>query len=281
MPNAPVIVGASGNIGRAVVREFSQRGERVFTASRSRSAHHKYQHWHLDLASPSSFRNLKISEVSHLIFCAGVSGFRECDSQPQQSYQINVKALKPIVEFCKQSGIPITLISSNSVFNEEQLAANEETMPSPKSTYGKQKAAQEQLVLAYTNGRVIRVTKVMSLKTGVLRLWRDKLAKGEEILAFVDRYVSPLSRKTVAKFIVDDIGVGATGVRHLTSDNSLSYYDLALRLCAHVNVARCVQPVSAASFCDPMPRLPTLKCDGEFSHQVSTDREMDLILEGL
>lgn len=280
-----MIVGADGVIGRAVSAELLSSRIPFLRTSRKRHSSQHRDIFHLDLSSPVSIDRLDISQATSLIFCAGVTGYRECEREPARSRKINVGGLDLLTKKCSVAGVPITLISSSAVFSGDGLIMSEDTPVSPTSEYGEQKSDQEQIVLSEQSGRVIRLTKVFPDKAGLLMSWAKLLRGGQPIDAFLDHYVSPLSYKTVGSFIVEDMQKEATGVRHLSADGQLTYYEFANRMCEFLGVNGEVRAVLTDVDLDQrarrVPKNAALSCDAESSRQVSMLAEIKKIFRDL
>jgi dTDP-4-dehydrorhamnose reductase len=214
-----------------------------------------------------------------------MNGYRQCELEPARSREVNVTGLNLLHRKCSIASIPVTLISSSAVFSGDCLNRSEDAPVSPTSAYGEQKSDQERIVLSEPSGRVIRLTKVFPDIAGMLVSWAGILRSGRCIDAFSDYYVSPLSYRTVVNFIVEDTVKEEGGVRHLSPDGQLSYYELAKRMCEFLGANGEVRPVLNA-----VPRHqrahtlltnPVLNCDAPLSLQVSMHAEIQKIFRDL
>lgn len=281
----PMIVGSTGQIGSAVSCYLLRSGRAFISADRRPATSVLGHPRFLDLRNATSIQNLELSQVSHLIFCAGLVGFDVCAKHPGLSRDVNVTGLEILANRCEQAKVGLTLISSNAVFSGESPITNEESNTSPRTEYGAQKEAQERIVMSSAAGKIIRLTKVMSLTQGLLKSWFLTLHRGNHVTAFSDLSISPLSRYTVAKFIVDDLNNNALGVRHLSADSQISYFKLAEMMCDALGVSRAVNPLKASAHFDKNPLyLPTysyLTCERSGSRAVSMKQEIENIFRGL
>ena len=214
-----------------------------------------------------------------------MTGYRQCERESVRSREINVIGLNLLNRKCSEVGIPITLISSSAVFSDHCLNRSEGAPTSPTSEYGKQKSDQEKIVLSERSGRVIRLTKVLPDAAGLLASWVRSLRCGARIDAFSDYCVSPLSYHTVASFIVDDTLREGAGVRHLSPDGQLSYYELADKIRELLGANGDVRPVLTKVKQDQRtrnsPKNTLLACDTEMSRQVCMHTEIRAIVRDL
>ena len=285
MSKRPMIIGAESGIGRAISAEFRLRGIPVLGTSRRRQSCTRSDLHYLDLSNPNSIGQLDISQASSIIFCAGINGSRQCEIEPARSRKVNVTGLNLLNRKCSMASIPITLISSSAVFSDDCPNRSEDAPVSPTSAYGEQKSDQEKIVLSERSGRVIRLTKVLPDTAGLLVSWARTLRGGRCIDAFLDYYVSPLSYHTVATFIVDDTLKEEAGVRHLSPDGQLSYYELANTICEFLGASGEVRPLLNAAprtqRVHTLPKNTVLSCDAELSRQVSMHAEIQIIFRDL
>jgi len=280
-----MIVGAKGTIGKAIRAEFRRSDIPVLGTSRNKQSCTRSDTQHLDLSNSTSIEQLDISQVSSVIFCAGMTGYRQCEREPIRSREINVIGLNLLNRKCSDAGIPITLISSSAVFSDDCLNRSEGAPTSPTSEYGEQKSDQEKIVLSERSGRVIRLTKVLPDAAGLLASWASSLRFGQRIDAFSDYYVSPLSYRTVASFVVKDTLREGAGVRHLSPDGQLSYYELAGKIREFLGANGDVRPVltkvNQGQRTRTLAKNTLLACDTEMSRQVCMHTEIQAILRDL
>ncbi len=103
----------------------------------------------LDVTNPAQRdRFLEVHQPDRVVFCAALTGVDQCSSDPR-AHAVNVEA--PIAF---AGLVPTTLLSSNYVFGESGPHFPGDPT-SPVNTYGEQKVAAEQGVLAL-GGDVIR-----------------------------------------------------------------------------------------------------------------------------
>ncbi|GAB2829277.1 UDP-glucose 4-epimerase GalE [Lentzea nigeriaca] len=129
------MTGATGYVGRAVVRELRVHGHEP-VSSRQR------------LLEP--FGSIDADAVIHL---AGLSRVRESFEDPLSYYSVNVGGTLNLLEALQ--GRPFLLASTAGVYRPSDLPLTEESLREPSSPYAASKAAAEDLVAwAARSGRI-------------------------------------------------------------------------------------------------------------------------------
>lgn len=277
----PLVIGASGKIGQAIMAELSRLKKPAITTTRCGSREIPSQQMYLDLRDDSSIKELNLSSVSCIVFCAGVTSIEECKRNPEETKSINVDAFETLVKKCRASRTPVTLISSNAVFDGKRGNLSESSIPSPDTDYGIQKLSQEKIIRKFSAGKIIRLTKALSINHGILKSWRDALESGSEIQAFGDIYLSPVSFTSVAEFVVSDLETSTVGIRHLSANKQLSYYQLASIMCNYFGKGEPKKILSTSQLDSIVPiyrpQFALLDCERQSSRSLSLQRELEII----
>jgi dTDP-4-dehydrorhamnose reductase len=226
-----LIVGVDGMIGSklaelATVSEIRWRG----TSRRVGSQ------WQLDLTMhPDSWKIPPKTEIA--IICAGRSKLADCEANPDETHAINYTATLALAERLKSVGCRVVYLSTNQVFDIDRTALADESTPvSPTNVYGRQKAAAEAAILAFSpKNIVIRLSKVLSMDHGILKKWINCMGDGHIITAYDNLYCSPILLNDAARHILDIAMNRDGGIYHLSSSNSISYYQLAKSLLFKIN----------------------------------------------
>ncbi|MEO8165587.1 MAG: sugar nucleotide-binding protein, partial [Betaproteobacteria bacterium] len=86
------------------------------------------------------------------------------------------------------------------------------------------------------NVAIVRLTKVLSARTDIVRKFTDNMRRGETVQAFSDLFISPVSLKYVVDslLVVERSRVG--GIFHLSGSEEFSYAEFARRLAKKLGV---------------------------------------------
>ncbi|KAF8425494.1 RmlD-like substrate binding domain-containing protein [Tirmania nivea] len=148
-----VVTGATGQLGRQVVKAFEKEGWEVFGTGFSRAKPPAIRK--VDLQNREEVVNI-LDEVKPkiLIHCAANRFPDKCESDPEGVKKLNVEASKMLAEETNSRGIFLIYISTDYVFDGKPGAAPYEadSAPSPLNFYGVTKLAGEKAVLEASPG---------------------------------------------------------------------------------------------------------------------------------
>jgi dTDP-4-dehydrorhamnose reductase len=178
----------------------------------------------IDVAKPTIF------------FSAAVTGFRECEADPDATRRINVTNTLQFAEHCIRAGCFFVYLSSNAVFSGDAPFPDERQTVGPRSEYGRQKAAVEEGLqrAAVARGQpaaaIVRLTKVLPDANGLVPTWVEVLKRGQGIRALQDYIFSPISLEFVTQMLMKLAPSKQGGIFHLSGDRDLSYYEFAIMM---------------------------------------------------
>lgn len=229
MSKRTLVVGADSLIGAALMEELRLRGVPVVGTSRRKFN----SHFFLDLASPIDLSALP--EAQTIFLCAGINSFAACSEHSATAALVNVSATLALGAYYLAQGGHVVFLSSTSVFGTQENAPDEQATLSPNTTYGAFKCATEIALLEasemFDGGcSVVRLSKVLSRTSSLLKKWLTLGAEGQAINAFVDLSISPISLNYVVGGLLEIANRQLQGCFHLAGEHSLSYADLAYAL---------------------------------------------------
>lgn len=131
-----LVTGSTGFLGRRIAAHFS-KGNQVYTPS----------HRELDITDEKNVeRFLKSCAPDIVVHCAAMSDVRQCETEPERSWKINVDGCIHLARACKMIHAKCILCSSDQVyFGSEQTAAHTEDEPlRPGNLYGREKLKAEE-----------------------------------------------------------------------------------------------------------------------------------------
>lgn len=143
-----VVTGATGQLGRQVVKAFENEGWEVFGTGFSRAKPPAIRK--VDLQNKEEVVGL-LDEVKPqvLIHCAAERFPDKCESDPEGVKKLNIEASRMLAEETQSRGIFLIYISTDYVFDGKPGAAPYEAdvTPNPPNFYGETKLAGEKAVL--------------------------------------------------------------------------------------------------------------------------------------
>lgn len=225
-----LVVGSTGTIGKTLTAELSQSGFEVISASRRTNSDNKNS-IHIDLATASEALAIfeKQENFDSAVLCAAVTNLHECECDPKATSQINISAQVTLTKALLDVGTQkVVFLSSNRVFGGKSANTDALAKYSFTTEYGRQKAnAETELLKLGQAARVIRLTKVLSEENPLLRDWVSKLKSGQEIKAFVDVMVSPVTLEDTVKVIAEVVKSESESIMQFSATDEISYFEMA------------------------------------------------------
>jgi dTDP-4-dehydrorhamnose reductase len=186
-----VIVGASGRLGAALLREYRDRFD-VTGFNRAQ----------LDLSNLDAVRE-KVRAINFdvLINAAAFTNVDLCETQRDEAFRINAEAPRILAEICGEKNSRLIHFSTDYVFDgEKREPYTEEDEANPISVYGESKLAGEKNVLA-AQGRhlVVRVSWVFGPdRPSFIDAMIQRAQESEEIDAVADKISTPTYTHDIA-----------------------------------------------------------------------------------
>jgi len=216
----------------------------------------------LDVTNAAQIRQtLAQEQPSHLIHTAAMTNVDECELNQAACWQQNVVAVENLVSACVEANIHLTHLSTDFIFSGEHGPLVEDAVPGPVNFYGESKLAAEQLVRAST-GRwaIARTVLVYGVaheygRTNIVLWVRDSLRAGRPIKVVADQWRTPTLAEDLAQGCWLIAQQGAQGIFHLSGDELLTPYAMALRVATHFELdSSLIEQVDASCFSQPAKR---------------------------
>lgn len=230
-----LVIGASGQLGRALCEVFSTGHQVVGTAHR----HTRSGQVSLDLADAESTLAVLEERKPALILLAGaMCNVDLCELEPETCRRVNVLGPRLVAEYALRSGSHLVFFSTDQVFDGTQESYKESDPVGPLNTYARSKAESEAFLRETLPGRhlIIRMAWLygpdMQRRNFALRLV-DRMATEERVAVPADQWGSPTYTEDLARatrFLVEH---GHTGTFHATGPELIDRVLLARRVCAH------------------------------------------------
>ncbi|MPV55180.1 NAD(P)-dependent oxidoreductase [Burkholderia sp. HI2761] len=283
MPNqSPVrktilLIGASGLLGRAVAASLARESSLTLlatirnpqTAGAKLLALPSESIAELDvLDQPSLERVFETCRPAAVILCAAERRPDVCERDPAAARAINVTAPARIGALAARYGAWTLGISTDYVFDGRAAPYGEDAVPNPLNIYGRTKLEGEAALLAASPlSCVLRLpllfgpvadwseSAVTSLVPAVVASARPG-ADAVGMDAWAIRY--PTYTPDVAQVIRDLTlrhlaGESVTGIRHWSSEEPMTKYDIARRIAAALGIAASLAPIDQPTDATPRP----------------------------
>ena len=216
----------------------------------------------LDVTDAAQVRQVLAREQpTHVIHAAALTNVDECELHRAACWLQNVTAVAHLVAGCARHGIHLTHLSTDFIFSGDAGPLAEDAVPAPINFYGESKLAAERLVQA-SAGRwaIARTVLVYGVahrygRTNLVLWVRDALRAGQPIKVVSDQWRTPTLAEDLAQGCWLLARQAAQGIYHLSSDELLTPYDVALRVADYFGLdAGLIEKVDASTFSQPARR---------------------------
>ena len=262
-----LLTGSNGLLGQKLVaRLWQEPGVQLVATSRGSNklaAHYPTVRFvPLDVSNAAQVHRVLAHErPTHVIHAAAMTNADECEQNRAACWQHNVSAVKHLAAACAALDAHLTHLSTDFVFSGEAGPLAEDAVPGPVNFYGESKLAAEHVVQA-SPGRwaIARTVLVYGVahdygRTNLVLWVRDSLRAGQRIKVVADQWRTPTLAEDLAEGCWLLARQAAQGLYHLSGDEFLTPYDLALRVAAHFDLdATLIERVDASTFSQPARR---------------------------
>ena len=221
-----LIIGSDSEIGSYIFNKYKKIGIRVDGTSKRKSftENEQIKFDLLDKNYPFDFDN-----YDTCLICAGINKIEYCDNKPVQARNVNVLSIIKLIEQCKNNNIYVIFLSSASVFDGTRSFYQVTDKPKPFTKYGKFKFEVEKFILNnyLEKTSILRLSKVISPNTPIIKKWLNEYAEGKLIYAYRDKFIAPVSLDEVFLKLNILLSVKKSGIFHLSGKYDISFYDFS------------------------------------------------------
>lgn len=155
------------------------------------------------------------------------------------AWAVNVVGVKNVVDSCEKTGKKLIYISTDFVFDGEKDYYTEDDKPDPINWYGKTKYEGEKIVssskIPWTILRISYPYRTNFTKKDFTRVLIDKLNNRERLRMITDQVITPTFVDDLAGVLDYFFQNSIEGVYHATGSDSLSPYDIAIKIAKTFN----------------------------------------------
>lgn len=228
------VVGASGQIARALQRAGSWRGLTVFAGGRPET----------DITDPVSVMALLLRARPRLVVnAAAYTAVDKAEGEPDLASRINAEGACQLARICALSDIPLVHLSTDYVFDGAKPAPYLETdPPAPLGVYAASKLAGEEAIRTeHARHVILRTSWVYGPDGSNFAKTMLRLAAERDVVKVVDEQVgAPTSARDIAEAILDIAeqleafpSPHLWGTYHLTASGSTTWHGFAAEIFRH------------------------------------------------
>ena len=234
-----LITGANGLLGQKVTQIFAQESEHqlILTDLHDKPENpHGREYFKMDITSKEDVKDkVKKYTPDIIINTAAYTNVDGCETEKENSWRVNVDAVKNLIIASRVNDTKIIHISTDYVFDGKTGNYDESSKPNPISYYGKSKLASENALISSGIRFVIVRTMIIYGTAKNVRpnfaIWLiDMLERKEKVRIVDDQFGMPT--------ISDDLGWGLLKITdmdkssfyHICGSEYLSRYEFAVKL---------------------------------------------------
>jgi dTDP-4-dehydrorhamnose reductase len=177
-----------------------------------------------------------------VIHTAAMTNVDACETDKESCWKINVTATEHLLKAAGKYKVHFVFLSTDFIFDGTQALLDETARAAPVNYYGESKLAAEKLVQEYGEAWAIARTVLVygynkNLSRSNIVLWvKESLENKKKIKVVNDQLRTPT--------LVEDLAMGcylivknkAKGIFHISGDQLLSPYEMALKVAAFFNL---------------------------------------------
>ena len=203
----------------------------------------------IDLESIDSLvRSIEKSDPIVVIHSAGLTNVERCESDPDFAYHANVTLAANVAKACDILGVKLVHISTDHLFNGQDVLVDESHGTAPVNVYGRTKAEAEWRVLESNPHSLVIRTNFYGWGTSYRHSFSDMvidaLRSGSELKLFQDVFFTPILVESVALATHDLIDLKANGIFNVVGDERISKFGFGLKIAEQFSLdSRRIKPV--------------------------------------
>ena len=203
----------------------------------------------LDVTADSSVRAaFDAARPDVVLLLSAISDIDRCERFPKEAEAVNVRGAQLVADACARNHARLLFTSTGAVFDGRKHGYHEEDTVNPVSVYGKTKVMAEQAVFALVpSALVVRIALAIGFACGpdanaVLDNLKKRLVAGQVAAFPVFEQRNPIDAVTLSLFLLDLLNIDAKGIFHVGSQDSVTRYDLGLKLASRMGYPGQVEP---------------------------------------
>ena len=190
-----------------------------------------------------------------IVNAAALTNIESCEKFPEEALKANVLVPKNLSQIASELNIPLVHLSTDHFYSEPEEIRNELVKTQPVNQYGRTKILGELEILKNTENFVILRTNFFNIlnggNLGSLPKMIYDLKKRKPYSGAIDYYFNPVSVKFLIQTINEILEIGIYGILNVTSDQCISKYDFAVKVCDYINIdSKIIQKIKIKEISD-------------------------------
>jgi dTDP-4-dehydrorhamnose reductase len=222
----------------------------------------RYQYFDLDITDGLAVHDFILSEKpAVIIHAAAMTQPDHCELNPVDCWNVNVTATRFLVDAAESIDAKFIYISTDFVFDGLHGPYKETDATGPVNYYGSSKLAAEKSVMeSKLQWVVVRTVLVygnilIGNRSNVISWVKENLESNRPIKVVNDQLRTPTYAEDLARGILLVLKKNATGIFHISGEEQMSPYDMALATADYLNLDKSlITKVNADTFTQPARR---------------------------
>ncbi|MGB0175668.1 MAG: SDR family oxidoreductase [Owenweeksia sp.] len=263
-----LVTGSNGLLGQKLVHKLkADPGSELIATARSENRlkdQDGYVYASMDITSSDEVMEvIKKYAPEVVINTAAMTNVDACELEPEKCDQLNIEAVKYLIEACKAVGAHLVHLSTDFIFNGNDGPYDEDAVPDPLSHYGRSKLTAEKLVSeSPISWSILRTVLVYGVAEEMSRsnivLWaKGALEKEQQINVVDDQFRTPTLAEDLADGCILAARKKAQGVYNISGKDQMSILDLVWKVADFWNLNKSViTAVKSTTLSQPAERPP-------------------------
>lgn len=195
----------------------------------------------IDLFSRNSVhRILETYDIDIVLNCIGLTNVEACENNPVEAFRINSHLPGIIANACHSSNTKLIHISTDHLFDDQNILHSEEDIVRLINVYAKSKYEGELEVLTNCPSSIICRTNFFGYGPAHRKSfseWIEESAKNhQKIVLFNDVFITPVSGKNLAFYAHTLLENNFSGIFNISSGDKISKFDFGKFLCNKLKI---------------------------------------------
>jgi dTDP-4-dehydrorhamnose reductase len=236
-----LITGSNGLLGQKLIDLYKNKTEYELIATargNNRYANLEgYTYESLDITNENEVAEIiKKHKPNVLINTAAMTNVDACESDKEGCDQLNIDAVKYLVNACNENQVHLIHISTDFIFDGTHGPLLETETPNPLSYYGLSKLKGEEEVINYAKSwAILRTVLVYGIVSDMSRsnivLWaKGALESGKTINVVADQFRTPTLAEDLAMGCKLAADKNAQGIYNISGKDYISVFDLVYKV---------------------------------------------------
>ncbi|MEQ9120340.1 NAD(P)-dependent oxidoreductase [Fulvivirga sp.] len=262
-----LITGSNGLLGQKLIKLLCDEEVEVIATSRGSNRlpnDGQYQYESLDIVNQQQVLDVVSKYKPDVIInTAAMTNVDQCETEKEACWELNVNAVKYLIEACEVTGTHLLHISTDFIFDGSHGPLTEEEAPNPISYYGESKLAAEKLVIeSKIKWSIARTVLVYGIAHDMSRsnivLWvKNSLEAGKAINVVNDQWRTPTLAEDLAMGCYLIASQSATGIYNISGEELMTPYDIAIKTAEYFQLNKSlISETDGSKFSQPAKRPP-------------------------